>query len=191
MEIVISIGSLLISCFTLWATYWHKGQVEMTRPAIVIFAHEGKRKNEPKVFLRTLLRSTSKNGDVVESLFLILKHEKSVQTFSVWAYGDKGVVRGSGIFVSEQGIEVYHHFIVPKSVKNYVFLSGNYDVEVHAVIRGKKKKLCELKVTLPEEMTQVLNNGILGVYFDWDLENSTYTPCTEEITLANFVRLTT
>ncbi len=34
--------------------------------------------------------------------------------FSVWAYGDKGVVRGSGIYVGEQGVEVYHHFIVPK-----------------------------------------------------------------------------
>ena len=190
MEATIAIVSLVVSLFTFWVTYWHKGSIKMTRPAIVIFAFEGGRKSEPKVFLRTLLRSTSKQGEVVESLFLKLAHNGSTQTFSVWAYGDKGVVRGSGIYVGEQGVEVYHHFIVPKSVTDYKFLSGNYTVQIYATIREKQRKLYELQLTLPEEMTTILNNGILGIYFDWNPEQNNYTPYIEEITEQKFRQLT-
>ncbi len=162
----------------------------MTRPTIIAFAFEGAKKNEPKVFLRTLLRSTSKQGEVIESIFLTLRNGDLSQVFSVWAYGDKGIVRGSGIYVGEQGVEVYHHFIVPKSIKDFKFLPGNYNVEIYAVIRDKKKKLYELQLHLPEDMTQTLNNGVLGIYFDWNPEQNSYTPYIEEITPQKFIQLT-
>lgn len=190
MEITIAIVSLVLSLFTLWVTYLHKGTVKMTRPAIIALAFEGTRKDEPKVFLRTLLLSTSKQGEVIESMFLKLRNGESSQVFSVWAYGDKGVVRGSGIYVGEQGVEVYHHFIVPKSVKGYVFLSGTYTIEVYAVIRNKKRKLYEVQLQLPEDMIQILNNGVLGIYFDWNPEENNYTPYLEEITQQKFRQLT-
>jgi len=175
MEIAIAVLSLIVSLFTFWVTYGHRGKIKMTRPTIVVFAFEGMRKDEPKVFLRTLLRSTSKQGEVVESLYLKLANNGSTQTFSVWAYGDNGIVRGSGIYVGEQGVEVYHHFIVPKSVKDFKFLPGRYDIEIYAVIRDKKVKLYELQVELPAEMINILSNGVLGIYFDWDPELNNYT----------------
>jgi hypothetical protein len=191
MEIAIAILSLVLSLFTLWVTYWHRGKVKMTRPAIIAFAFEGMRKDEPKVFLRTLLRSTSKNGETVESMFLKVTINGSTQIFSVWAYGDNGVVRGSGIYVGEQGVEMYHHFIVPKSVNGFKFLPGQYDIEIFAVIRDVKVKLYDLHLHLPEELINILSNGVLGVFFDWDPESNSYTAYTENPTGEKIARLLT
>jgi hypothetical protein len=41
-----------------------------------------------KVFLRTLLFSTSKRGQTVESLHVKLQRGESRQSFSIWVYGD-------------------------------------------------------------------------------------------------------
>jgi len=178
MEMTIAIISLVVSLVTLWITYLHRGKVKMTRPTIICFAFEGI-KGEPKIFLRTLLYSSSKQGIIVESLFLKLRKDESTQVFSVWAYGDKGVVRGSGIYVGEQGVEVYHHFIVPKTEKDYKFLSGLYDVEIYAVVKEKKIKLYKLQLEITKEMAETLSYSTVGIFFDWSPELNTYLSHTE------------
>lgn len=179
MESILAAASIALSIFTLWITLWHRGKITATRPTIVVFAFEGMRKEEPKIFLRTLLRSSSKNGEVVESLFVRVKVNGLSQTFSTWAYGDNGIVRGSGLFVGEQGVEKYHHFIIPRSVKDFQFIPGTYEIEILAVIREKSIKLYLLTVELPKEMVAILNNGVLGVYFDWDPEQGKYNSYVE------------
>src|SRR5689334_8746086 len=107
MDTVIAVLALTLSIVTLWITNVHRGKLSMTRPTIVAFAFEGMSPTEPKVFLRTLLRSSSKQGIIIESLFIKLKRKNHSQSFTSWAYGDNGVVRGSGLYVGEQGVEVY------------------------------------------------------------------------------------
>jgi len=151
----------------------------MTHPTIICLAFEGMG-GEPKVFLRTLLYSSSKQGIIVESLFLKLLNNGLPQIFSVWAYGDKGLVRGSGLYVGEQGVEVYHHFIVPKTEKDYKFLPGWQTVEIYTVIKGKKKKLCSLQLEITQEMADTLSQGTLGIFFDWNPELNSYLAHTEK-----------
>jgi hypothetical protein len=47
---------------------------------------------------------------VIESLFLRVGGGARSEEFSFWGYGDKDLVRGSGIFVPETGVVTNHHF---------------------------------------------------------------------------------
>jgi hypothetical protein len=67
----------------------------------------------PKVFLRTLLFLTSKRGRVIECMYVALSRNETRQNFNIWVYGaEKKLVRGSGLFVGETGVEANHHFRV-------------------------------------------------------------------------------
>jgi hypothetical protein len=188
MEISIAVISLVLSVFTLWVTYIHRGKLTMTRPTIIAFAFENN--GIPKIFLRTLLCSSSKQGIIVESMFLKVSNSNSVQNFSVWAYGDKGLVRGSGLHIGEAGVEVNHHFIIPRSDK-YVFKPGTYSLQMFCTYRNKPRLIYEVQLDLNEKLVAILNNGVLGVFFDWNPEKNDYDSYVEDITPEKFVRLVT
>lgn len=65
----------------------------MTRPAVIFFgpsdALEKDGTPRSKVFLRTLLYSTSRSGQTVESMHVNIQRGESRQNFSIWVYGDK------------------------------------------------------------------------------------------------------
>ena len=61
-------------------------------------------KRRLKVILRTLLYSTARRGQTVESLHVNLQRGESKQNFSIWVYGDEKLVRESGLFVPLEGI---------------------------------------------------------------------------------------
>ena len=82
----------------------------MTRPTIVAFAFEGP---TPKVFLRFLLYSTAQRGNVIESMYVVVVQGGKRLLYSFWGYGDSqaSLVRGSGLFVSREGIAINHYFV--------------------------------------------------------------------------------
>jgi hypothetical protein len=71
---------------------FRRGTVRMTAPTVIFFGPDGgpseDRKLSAKVFLRTLLYSTSKRGRIVESMYVRLRRGESAQTFNIWVYGD-------------------------------------------------------------------------------------------------------
>jgi hypothetical protein len=67
-SIVISVIALAISATTAWLTLFRKGMVKMTQPTVIFFGPDGLG-GTPKIFLRTLLYSTSKRGQMVENMF--------------------------------------------------------------------------------------------------------------------------
>jgi hypothetical protein len=87
----------------------------MTQPTVIFFGPDTPRAREdtplPKVFLRTLLFSTSKRGRVIESMHVALSRNETHQNFNIWVYGDEKLVRGSGLFVGETGVAATHHFL--------------------------------------------------------------------------------
>ena len=109
---IISITALVVSLFTAWLTIFRRGSVRSTHPSFVAIRYDFL--NKPftlaKVFLRTLLFSTGKRGLVIENLFLRVREGERSEEFSFWGYGDKDLVRGSGIFVPETGVVTNHHF---------------------------------------------------------------------------------
>jgi hypothetical protein len=74
--LIISILSVTLSATTLWLTYLRRGRLRMTKPAIVFFGYDFTPRTTPKVFIRTLLYSTSNQGHVVESMHAHVRSER-------------------------------------------------------------------------------------------------------------------
>lgn len=91
VALIISALALSISAVTAWLTMFRRGTVRMTQPTVIFFGPDGPReartKPLPKVFLRTLLFSTSKRGRIIENMYVTLSCEDISRDFNVWAYG--------------------------------------------------------------------------------------------------------
>ncbi|MBB6325363.1 MULTISPECIES: hypothetical protein [Cyclobacteriaceae] len=165
MALTISIISLIISGLTFWLTRIRKGSLKMTRPSIICFLGQNGN-DEPKIFIRTLLYATADQGQHIQNMFVKIHRAETIQNFNVWAYGDNGIVRGSGLFASKTGISVYHHFLLPKN-EQWNFVSGEYRLEVYAETpNNKTEKLFEQKLSLTTDQTKDIELG-KAVYFDW------------------------
>jgi hypothetical protein len=170
-----SLTALSISALTFWLTRIRKGRVKMTRPTVIFFGPDGGGERHNKVFIRTLLYSTSDRGQYIQNMFIRLQRGESVQNFNVWVYDDKGLVRGSGLFISKNGIACNHHFLLPKDGENYSFLTGDYLLQVFIEpVDGKPKMIFEQKLDLAKEQSEEMKSRIAGTYFDWAPNSQTY-----------------
>jgi len=104
IAIIIAGCSLFLSAVTAWLTLFRKGTVKMTRTTMIFFGYDPE--GMSKVFLRTLIYSTSKRNHVVESMYVKLKRGESVQNINLWVYGDDFLARGSGINVGHDGLHM-------------------------------------------------------------------------------------
>jgi len=150
----------------------------MTRPTVIFFGPDGPPSQGAgvKVYLRTLLYTTAKHAQIMESMYVTLRRGESVQTFNIWVYGEpQRLVRGSGLRVSEDGIVWDHHFILPKDGTAFVFLPGEYSVEVYAslVNSGRPLLLSKTNLRLSQEQATAIGKGA-GVHFDWGPDSKSY-----------------
>jgi hypothetical protein len=175
MAIIIACFSLILSIITMWLTLLHKGKVKMTRPTLVAFLPE-RGGDPPKVFFRTLLYSTGKRGKVVENMFVKIRRGESLQTFSTWAYGDKNLVRGSGIYVGPEGVACNHHFLVPKDGTAYEFRPGEYTLEIYGSLVNSRSPSClyDLKISLTVVHAKAMKDKGVGVLFDLEPSSGDY-----------------
>lgn len=173
--ILISITALTVSAITAWLTLLRRGTICMTQPTLVFFGPDGPA-GDPKVFLRTLLYSTAKRGQIVENMFVKLRRGESVQNFNIWVYGDGPVARGSGLFVGESGVTCNHHFLLPKDGTHFKFLPGDYIVETYASLVGKQdaRLLNTMHLVLTEQQATAINDKNAGIYFDWGPDSRKY-----------------
>lgn len=174
ISIIISTIALVISAITAWLTLFRRGTVRMTQPTTIFFGPDNP--NSPKVYLRTLLYSTSKRGQIIESLYVKLQRGETTQTFNVWVYGDTSLARGSGLYVGEDGIACNHHFLLPEDGSRFDFLPGNYTLEVYALLVGRKRplQLSVVNLFISEQVAKKLEDGDSGVYFDWGPDSQRY-----------------
>lgn len=182
VPVVISVVSLLVSITTAWLTLFRRGIVKMTQPTIIFFGPDSPRSKRdgplPKVFLRTLLFATAKRGRIIESLHVALSRNETHQNFNIWVYGNDKLVRGSGLFVGETGVEANHHFLAPRDASSFRFIEGRYQLEVFARLLGDKKQIRLFAQTLAisKELAASLAEPNVGVYFDWGPDSSLYLP---------------
>ena len=165
MALTISIISLLISGLTFWLTRVRKGHLKMTRPSMICFVGQNGN-DEPKIVLRTLLYATAEQGQYIQNMFVKIFRAQTIQNFNVWAYDDKGIVRGSGLFASKTGVSLYHHFLLPKN-EQWFFVAGEYRLEVYAdLVNRTTKKIFEQKLLLTDEQADDIKQG-RAIYFDY------------------------
>jgi len=86
ITITLSLGALIVSILTFWLTRIRSGKVKMTKPTIIFFGPDGGGERHNKVFIRTLLYSTSDKGQYIQNMFIRLSRAESVQNFNVWVY---------------------------------------------------------------------------------------------------------
>ena len=134
LSITISALALAVSSMTAWLTLFRRGTVKMTQPTAIYFGPDAPRSHAdappPKVYLRALLFATSKRGRVIESMHVALSRNETHQNFNIWVYGEERLVRGSGLFVGETGVEANHHFLTPKDGSSFGFIEGRYRLDV-------------------------------------------------------------
>ena len=179
ISIVFSCLALLVSSTTAWLTLFRKGKLVMTQPTVVFFGPDGSRfdSQKNKVYLRTLIYSTAKKGQVIESLHIALHRNESKQNFNIWVYGDKGdLKRGSGLFIPQEGVIFDHHFLLPKDGANFLFLSGSYSLVVFAKMVGNAslQQLSSVKLNISESQAEKLAEPNTGIYFDWGPDQQSY-----------------
>lgn len=168
LSIIISSIALVISALTFWLTRIRKGIVKMTRPTIIYFGPDGGGERHCKIFVRTLLYSTSDRGQYIQNMYIRLQRGETIQNFNVWVYDDRGLVRGSGLFVNKNGIACNHHFLLPKDMSNFSFLPGDYLLQVYIeTVDNIPKKIFEQKLTLTEKECTEMAAKCAGIYFDW------------------------
>ncbi len=147
----------------------------MTRPTVIFFGPDGGGEKHNKVFIRTLLYSTSDRGQYIQNMFIRLQRGESVQNFNVWVYDDKGLVRGSGLFISKSGIACNHHFLLPKDGNSYSFLQGDYLLQVFIEpVDENPKMIFEQKLNVTKEQSDEMKSRTAGTYFDWAPNSQTY-----------------
>ena len=135
-----------------------------------------KRTSTSKIFLRTLLFSTGKRGNVVENLFLRVKGNNNIEEFSFWGHGDTNLTRGSGLYVNESGIVTNHHFNPVNAEKLFLFKKDKYEIELVAKIIGKKKlkTLSEFTLIVPSDLFEKNISQNDAIYFNWSDEKNEY-----------------
>jgi hypothetical protein len=183
-SVAISGVALAVSLFTLWFSILRQSKVCSTHPAFIAIRYDfvGKKFPQAKIFLRSLLYSTGKRGRVVESLFLRVNEGARNAEFSFWGYGDKDLVRGSGLFVSEEGIATNHHFNPVHAKEPFVFSGGTYTLELVAKLVGRKRleSLWVIPVTVPNDVFGTTIARENAIFFNWSPEQNKYIASVEK-----------
>jgi hypothetical protein len=186
VALTISVLALAISATTAWLTLFRRGTICMTQPTVIYLGPDSPRSSNrpalPKIYLRTLLFSTSKRGRVVESMHVSLERAETRQNFSVWVHGDEKLVRGSGLFVGETGVAASHHFLAPDDGSTFKFLPGRYLLRVNAKILSDNshKQLFSQELEITPALAAQLEQPGVGLYFDWGPDSSRYLPHIEQ-----------
>ncbi|MDP8991435.1 MAG: hypothetical protein M3N41_15300 [Acidobacteriota bacterium] len=178
--------ALTLSAVTAWLTLFRRGAVKMTQPTVIYFGPDSRRSSWetplPKIYLRTLLFSTSKQGRVIESMHVALVRNETHQNFNIWVYGDEKLVRGSGLFIGESGVATSHHFLAPTDGNDFRFTEGHYKLDVFAHLLGDRKKirLFSQSLEISRDLAASLAERDTGRYFDWGSDSSLYLPHIEK-----------
>ena len=176
----VSFFALAVSALTAWLTLFQRGRLRMTQPTVVFFGPDGGARPDErrrlKVFLRTLLYSTSRRGQTIESLHVNLQRGESRQNFSIWVYGDDRLTRGSGLFIPKEGVACNHRFLLPEDGTGFAFLAGDYVLRVYAkeVDGIAPIELAMIRLRISESHAQELEDENAGIYFDWGPDQQSY-----------------
>jgi len=179
----ISILALCISAFTAWFTILRRGSVRSTHPSFIALRYDfvGTKLPQAKIFLRTLLFSTGKRGCVIESLFLRVRDGSRSEEFAFWGYGDKDLVRGSGLFVAENGVATNHHFNPLRTEPLFLFSHGTYQLELVAKLIGREKSvsLWNLTIEVPRGAFDASIAREKAVFYSWSPDQERYVSSIE------------
>ncbi len=179
ISIGISLLALSVSGVTAWLTLFRRGKLLMTQPTSIFFGPDGGffESTRNKVYLRTLLYSSSRKGQVLESMHISLERGETKQNFSIWVHGQKNdLARGSGLFVTHEGVTLNHHFLLPPDGSDFKFLVGDYKLRVFAKLVNSSEpiQLFTIPLVVSQLQAEELKQKQAGLFFDWGPDQGNY-----------------
>ena len=179
LALIVAFFAFIVSALTAWLTLLRKGEIRMTQPTVIYFGPDGGSRKDgapEKIYLRTLLYSTGKRGNIIENMFVRLHRGETRQNFNIWAYGDKNLSRGSGLFVPETGLVANHHFLLPADGTSFRFSVGQYVLEVFVTEIGahSPRLLCTVDLEISPDIYRLFSHPGHGLYFDWGPDTARY-----------------
>lgn len=176
LGVAISVLSLGVATTTMYFAWLRRGRLTMTKPTLVFFGYDAVPRIIPKIFLRTLLYSTSPQGKMIETMYAKLIRAEAAQVFGFWGYGPtRELTAGGGLFVGQTGVSAYHHFVLSVHHPGYEFVAGDYTIQIFARQAGRAEEilLSEIKLTLDREHAEALAERI-GIIFELEPDTQTY-----------------
>lgn len=173
----VSVLALAMSAATAWLTFFRRGRLRMTQPTVIYLGPDGETGRGPlKVYLRTLLYSTSRQGQTIESMYVNLQRGETRQNLSIWVYGEERLARGSGLFVGREGLACNHHFLLPGDGAAFPLVAGSYTLRVYAkrVTDVSPKELAMVPLMISDTHASQLRQVGFGLYFDWGPDQQAY-----------------
>ena len=177
VSLILAALALGVSVVTAWLTLLRRGDLKMTRPALVFFGFDPSTTPSAKVYLRMLLYCSAARGRMVETLWLRVRTGQAEMILSRWAYGERSDLSpGSGLFVGQDGVTLNHHFLPVKGSAILAFSAGVYTIEVLATTAGRHRAIVlgEMSLTLAEDHAAALKDPLNGVFFHWLPEENRY-----------------
>ena len=111
-------------------------------------------------------------------MHVTLERGETKQNFNIWVYGPKknDLVRGSGLFVTHEGIALNHHFLLPPDGSNFNFLAGDYKLRVFAKLVNSSEpiQLYAINLAVTQSQAESLKQRNAGLYFDWGPDQGNY-----------------
>lgn len=184
---VISFASFGVAFSALWIVHLRRGTLKMTQPTMLFFGRD-QRPQIPKLYLQTLLFSTSAKGQIIENMYIRLHAPAGgPYRFDFWAYSEKDKIsRGSGLFVSQSGVVCDNHFLlrfdIPTNdnqlpVPEFLFWPGEYTAEVFAKVLGRSRadRLMQVQFTVSgQQAGEISQLRDAGIFLDLDSETNSY-----------------
>jgi hypothetical protein len=180
VPIAISLASLAVSGLTFWWAHLYRGRLRMVQPQLAVFGREPG-SDEPRLWLRTLLHSTSARGHLVESMHVqVHAPSGSVFRFGLWGVraGEK-LTYGSGVLVTQTGDVSEHRFMLGNEPGDFLFWPGAYRCEFYATILGgrrpKPRPVAEVRFTVSEmDSATFRSQREAALWLFWNAETRTY-----------------
>lgn len=185
LPIVVSVAALGLSIWNFWTNQIRRGEVRMTQPTF-IFLGRDLPDNRPKIFLRTLLYSTSVRGHVIESMYLRVSQNPLGQAdgeiahiFDFWGYAEREkIMLGSGLYVGQAGVAFNHHFnLSRKAGPQFCWWSAPCRIQVFARVVGDAaaQLLQEVTIDINGEHAALLVQVMdVGVRYEWAADSGEY-----------------
>lgn len=178
ITILISVASLLLSGYAIWVAQFNHGRLKMTQPTLLCLKREfpGAR---PKIFLRTCLFTTGTKGHVIENMFLNVRQGHGTYKFDFWGHTENHkLTLGSGLFVGSTGVVSDHHFNPRENFcDDFLFIDGEYFIEVFATIVGRKRseKLMDLTFNVNGlQAAELIQIPTRELYLLWNADTRSY-----------------
>jgi hypothetical protein len=104
--------------------------------------------------------------------------------FNIWVYGERHeLVRGSGLFVGQDGIAANHHFLSAPDRSGFSFTEGPYQLNVFGRLLGDRRdrQLFAQDLAISPKLAAALGEPATGVYFDWAPDTAEYVPYIDQL----------